>query len=90
MAKELCAINRQGQTFGMEVDGVRAAAVMKKAFTITEVVKYGDRSYTRKKSALKANQIASLMREAAWLVVELHDFVRVQFDDSQWYEVVYD
>ena len=90
MAKELHAITKNGYTFGMDVDGVRAAAVMKKAFRIPYEIKVGDQTYTNHKMGIKANQIASLMGEAAWLVVELHDFVRVQFDDSQWYEVVYD
>ena len=52
MAKELCAINRQGQTFGMEVDGVRAAAVMKKAFRIPYEIKVGDQTYTNHKMGL--------------------------------------
>ena len=90
MAKHLHAVCRRGHTFGMDVDGRRASAVLNKVIRMPYDVKVGDETYTNYKYGIKSNQIASLMGEAAWLVTELKDFTKVQIDDSAWYEVIYD
>lgn len=84
--KRLHAVTRDGTTFGMEVDGVHARRVINKA-----EYKEVRRSFsTTMRLCIPANQIASLMGEAAWLVTEKQDFVSVSFDDDPYqYTVIY-
>lgn len=84
--KKLHAITRDGTTFGMEVDGVQARRVINKARYMEVRMSYG----TSMKLCIPANQIASLMREAAWLVTEKQNFISVSFDDDPYqYPVIY-
>lgn len=87
MSKHLRGWARNGYTFGMDVDGKRAAAVMKKAEYITHINAYGCKVG---ELCIKAPLVASLMGEAAWVVTENHDFTHVQFDDSPRYRVIYE
>lgn len=86
MSKHLKAWTKMGTTFGMDVDGIRAARVLKKARHITRVNRWGT---TIVELAIDAPQVASLMGEAAWLVTELQDFTHIQIDDSPKYLVIY-
>lgn len=87
MSKHLRGFNKDGTTFGMDVDGTRAAAVMKKSFTRCTGYKF--EIYEQKEVCLNAADVASLMGHAAWLVAEDHAFTHVQFDDSVKYKIVY-
>lgn len=82
----LRGFHKDGTTFGMDVDGKRAAAVMRKSERITMMNSLG---HERTESCLRSPLIASLMGEAAWLITEYHDFTHVQFDDSVKYRVIY-
>lgn len=84
--KKLHAITKDGTTFGMEVDGVQARRVMNKAQYMEVRMSHG----TSMRLCIPANQIASLMREAAWLVTEKQSFVSVSFDEDPYqYPVIY-
>ena len=85
--KRLHAVTRSGTTFGMEVDGVRARRVINKAECREVRTPFGS---VHRRLCIKANQIASLMGEAAWLVTEKQDFVTVSFDEDPYqYTVIY-
>ena len=85
--KALHAITKSGTTFGMEVDGVRARNVINKAEYREISTPWGT---TVHRLCIQASQVASLMREAAWLVTEKQDFVEVMFDDDPTrYVVIY-
>ena len=86
MSKHLRGFYKDGTTFGMEVDGVRASKVEKKAEYKTHINQYGYKVGTL---CIKAPFVASLMGEAAWLITERQDFTHVQFDDSAKYRVIY-
>lgn len=86
MSKHLRGFCKDGTTFGMDVDGKRAAAVMRKSERITMMNSIG---HKRTESCLRSALIASLMGEAAWLITERQDFTHVQFDDSVKYRVIY-
>lgn len=84
---QLHAITRNGTTFGMEVDGRQARRAIKSAVYADYVTPWGT---TFKRLCIKAPQIASLMGDAAWIVVEKRDFVEVSFDeDPTRYMVIY-
>lgn len=88
MSKRLRGYNWDGTTFGMDVDGKRAAAVLKKAEYRDVPSRYS--SATRKRLCIPWNQVASLMGDAAWLVTERRAFEYVQFDDDDYkYTVLY-
>lgn len=87
MSKHLRGFTRSGTTFGMDVDGKRAAAVMRKSFTRCRG--YKTEIYESKEVCLNAADVASLMGSAAWLITENRDFTHVQFDDSAKYRVIY-
>lgn len=87
MSKHLRGFTRSGTTFGMDVDGKRAAAVMRKSFTRCRG--YKTEVYENKETCLNASDVASLMGSAAWLITELQDFTHVQLDDSAKYRVIY-
>lgn len=85
--KRLHAITRTGTTFGMEVDGVKARRVINSAKYQEVMSPYGT---SRKRLCIPSNQLATLMREAAWLVTEKQDFVEVSFDEDPYrYTVIY-
>lgn len=85
--KRLHAITRSGTTFGMEVDGVQARRVINSAKYQEVMTPFGT---ARKKLCIRSNQLATLLREAAWLVTEKQDFVEVSFDeDPSRYVVIY-
>lgn len=86
MSKHLRGYCKDGTTFGMEVDGVRASKVVKKAEYMSHINQYGHKVGTL---CIKAPLIASLMGEAAWLITERQDFTHVQFDDGAKYKVIY-
>lgn len=86
MSKHLRGFCKNGTTFGMEVDGIRASKVMKKAEYITHINQYGNKVG---RLCIKAPLIASLMGDVAWLITEKQDFTHVQFDDSAKYMVIY-
>lgn len=86
MSKEFTAWTREGTTFGMEVDGIRAARVLKKARRIVTTNKFGNKEVAL---GIDAPQVASLMGEAAWLVTERQNFTHIQIDKSPKYKVIY-
>lgn len=87
--KHLRAWTKNGWTFGMEVDGVRAAKVLKHSEYIERKFIINGHEYTRREPAIRAPYIASLMGTAAWQVTECQDFTHVQIDDSPKYKVIY-
>lgn len=86
MSKHLRGFCKDGTTFGMEVDGKRSVAVMRKAEKIRSVNSFG---YERTESCLRSADVASLMGSVAWLITEKQDFTHVQIDDSIKYRIIY-
>ncbi len=71
----------------MDVDGKRAAAVMRKSFT--RCIGYTFEIYERREPCLNASDVASLMGSAAWLITKCRSFTHVQLNDSAKYRIVY-
>lgn len=87
MSKHLRGFHKDGTTFGMDVDGKKAAAVMRKSFT--RCIGTTNEIYEIKRPCLYAADVASLMGPVAWLVTERQYFTHVQLDDSVKYRIVY-
>lgn len=89
MAKEFRAWNKDGTTFGMDVDSTKATKALKKAYYKTRTIRIGEVDFNQKYLCIDSRWVASMMGDAAWLVTEHQDFTHIQIDDGPRYKVIY-
>ena len=86
---DLHATEFDGMTFGMEVSTATPAYKrMMKNVTVQTVTLH--RRYPRRMACVRAEDLACIMHEAAWLVRERKAFETVQFGEGQEYFILYD
>jgi len=88
MSKKLHAVEKDGTTFGMEIDGSSEAYKRFKKQIIEDyaVSYFGDECKLLQVPYLA---LASIMREAHWLVSERKAFVKFKIDGLQGDEEIY-